>query len=274
MKILKKNMLFALLFCLSLSSCSQTLVERNLEFFRETRAYELAKPIAEGDLKRIEQIVKDDSTLLSFTNPTSGSNVLELCLYVEQFESFKKLLELGSNPNFVNPITRYSILTDACKFYYKPEAYTVDLRYIQSLLEYGANPNYAVEEEFENEKGHHYLAKSPLREASTIDLNMVKLLIKYGADPYHKIKQDQSTPFSKAVARGKLDIIYFYIDTLKVDVYQPMKVRSKDSLFIQDYINKYMSYIEGTEQDKKKQELIDKLKRMGVDFDNYDYKLK
>jgi ankyrin repeat protein len=274
MKILKKNMLFALMFCLSLSSCSQTLGERNLEFFRETRAYDLAKAVAEADLKRIEQIVKDDTTLLFFTNPTSGSNVLELCLYVEQFESFKKLLELGANPNFINPITRYSILIDACKFYYKPEAYTVDLRYIQSLLEYGANPNYAVEEEFENEKGHHYLAKSPLREASTIDLNMVKLLIKYGADPYHKIKQDQSTPFSKAVARGKLDIIYFYIDTLKVDVHQPMKIRSNDSLFIQDYINKFMSYIEGTEQDKKKQELIDKLKKMGVDFDNYDYKLK
>ena len=150
MKILKKNMLLILLICLSLSACSQPLGERNVQFFKDTRAYELATAVANADLKRIEHIVKEDSTLLSVTNPTSGSNVLELCLYTEQFESFKKLLELGSNPNFINPFTRYSVLIDACKYYYKPEAYTVDLRYIQSLLEYGANPNYALENEFKN----------------------------------------------------------------------------------------------------------------------------
>ena len=52
-----------------------------------------------------------------------------------------------------------------------------------------------------------------------------------------------------------------------------MRVRKNDSLFIQDYIKKFMNYQEGSEGDKNKQKLIEKLERLGVDFKNYDYKL-
>jgi hypothetical protein len=116
------------------------------------------------------------------------------------------------------------------------------------------------------------MAASPLMEASTLDLEMVKLLIKAGADPYKKLKQNQETPFANSVSSGNYDILNYFIDSLKVDVKQPMRVRKNDSLYIQDYIEKFMGYKEGTEGDKKKQQLIQKLESMGVDFKNYSYK--
>src|SRR5690554_837955 len=125
-----------LIFCFAFSSCSQSTDNRNVEFFKDTKAYGLAKAVYNSDLEKIEELVKKDSTLLSVTNPTSGSNVLELCLYIEKYESFKKLLELGANPNFINPQTHYSVLINSCKFYYEPEAYTIDLRYTKLLLEH------------------------------------------------------------------------------------------------------------------------------------------
>ncbi|MFV0531912.1 MAG: hypothetical protein ACK5MD_10815 [Flavobacteriales bacterium] len=142
------------------------------DFFKDTEAYELARAIEKEDLHTIEKLVKENPELLNITNETSGSNMLSLSLTLENFEAFKKLLELGAKPNFVNPYSKRSILIDACKFYWKPESYTIDLRYIDLLLQYGANPNYVVEENLTDEKGHSYVATSPLIEASKLDLGM------------------------------------------------------------------------------------------------------
>ncbi|MEL6639562.1 MAG: hypothetical protein AAFR05_22640, partial [Bacteroidota bacterium] len=77
----------------------------------------------------------------------------------------------------------------------------------------------------------------------------------------------------EAIGASKFDIIDYLIDDIGLDVNQPMRVRKNDSLFIQDYIKKFMNYQEGSEGDKNKQKLIEKLERLGVDFKNYDYQL-
>ena len=277
------------LFSLCFVSCRQEDVSRNTAFFKDTKAYDLAKAVEKGDLETIEKLVKEDSTLLEFSNPVSGSNVLVLCIYVEQFESFKKLLELGANPNFINPYTKYSILIDAIKPFGSQFEWRKETEYAELLLEYGANPNYAVENEFTNEKGHHVSATSPLMKASDLYLDLVKLLIKKNANPYKKLGERQSTPFGEALESSNFDIIYYYIDSLKVDIFQPLYIRSNDSLFIQDYVvNKFTKaklMKDATEVERLKQEnegieelnqdlwqLIKKLESMGVGFKNYEYK--
>ncbi len=118
---------------------------------------------------------------------------------------------------------------------------------------------------------------------------MVKILLKHGADPNRKIKQDQSTPFSEAVASGKFDIINYFIDSLKVDIYQPMSIVIQQpsgkvvTLYIQDYlVNKYcLTKLKGDtlelerlrksnkkidEANEQLWDLIVRLKRNGVYF--------
>lgn len=253
----------------------------NVLFFKNTKAYMLAKAVEEEDLNKIESIVKNDPKLLEITEKTSGSNVLSLSLTIEKFNSFKKLLELGANPNFTNCYSKRSILIDACKFYNNPNPYSIDLRFIKLLLKKGANPNYVVEYDFKDTLQNYHMATSPIYEASAIDLNMVKLLIQSGANPYKKLNQNKSSPFSNSLKgfKNKFEIINYYIDTLKVDVKEPMCIVNREStneqveLYIQDYISKFMSYEKKSEGFEEKQKLINKLESVGVDFKSYKYKL-
>ena len=82
--------------------------------------------------------------------------------------------------------------------------------------------------------------------ASRLDLEAIKLLIEEGANPFKKLGQSELTPFGEALMTGKFDIIDYYVDSLEVDVTQPVKVRTSDSLFVQDYVKKFMAYQEGS----------------------------
>ncbi|MEZ5059813.1 MAG: hypothetical protein R2879_22500 [Saprospiraceae bacterium] len=95
----------------SIVGCAQ---ESSLvDAFKETKAYDLAVAVAKEDLKRLKELVTKDSTLLEFSNPLNGSNVLELSIDIEKYKSFEKLLKLGANANYINPQTKYSVLINA-----------------------------------------------------------------------------------------------------------------------------------------------------------------
>lgn len=288
-------LIFILSLCMTVVSCGQE--NRNVKFFKGTEVYELARTVEKKNLEAIEKLVKENPKLLSITNETTGSNILYLSLTLENFDAFKKLLELGADPNFINYYSRRNILIEACKFYDKPEPYTIDLRYIELLLKYGANPNYSVEEDFTDEKGHYQRATSAIHKASRIDLGMVKLLIKYGADPYKKLKQHQDPPFYEALTGfgNRIEISNYFIDSLKVNIKEPLAIfenketKKKNVLYIQDVVvNKFLkAKLNGNteEMEKLKEEnpniekanqkdweFIQKLEKMEVDFKNYHYK--
>ena len=281
MKLTKVILILLLPLYLCMESCGQK-DSRYVAFFKETPAYELAKAVEEADLRKIEKLVKRDSTLLEVTEPEYGSNVLVLCLYVEEFDSFKKLLELGADPNFINPYDKHSVLIDAIVPFGSSFEWIEDNRYAELLLEYGADPNYAIESEFTNEKGRYVEAESPIMRAAALNLSIVKTLIMSGADPNRKLGENLRTPFGEALRSTKVDIVYYFIDTLKVDIHQPLFIRTKDSLFIQDFImTKLMLENIRAEQggkeidierDEERWDLIKYLESKGVDFVNYKYK--
>ncbi len=280
MKLTKVILILLLPLYLCMESCGQR-GSRNIAFFKDTPAYELAKAVGSGDLEKIERLVREDSTLLEVTNPEYGSNVLVLCLYVEEFDSFKKLLELGADHNFINPFDKHSVLIEAIASFGSSFEWIEDNRYAELLLEYGADPNYAIESDFTNEKGRYVDVKSPIMRAAALNLSIVKTLIKFGADPYRKLGENMMSPFGEALRATKVDIVYYFIDTLEVDIHQPLFIRSKDSLFIQDFIvtKKTLRKIRAGEVagkdieiTKERWDLIKYLETKGVDFVNYKYK--
>lgn len=253
---------FFILVLFIMYSCSN----RYVEYFKDTPAYELAKAVNSGNLNKIEKIVKKNPELLEYNEPNFGINALNLAIDIGNYQSFKKLLELGANPNSINPKTKTTPLIESATYF---NGYNYDLRYMQLLLDYGADPNYAVEEEIINDDGVHQKKTSPIMEASTLSLDMVKLQIKYGVDPYKQIGKNKESAFGRSIYYGninKYEIINYYIDSLNVDVKAPIYVRANgDTLYIQDYIKK-------DSHDPRMLELKVKLEKMGVDFENYDYK--
>jgi ankyrin repeat protein len=252
----------------STQACAQR--DKNVNAFKNTDAYELAQAVSNEDLAKVEQLVEQNPKLLNVPS-AYGSNVLMLCLYTENFASFKRLLELGADPNFIDPYTKYSVLIEACKPFGTSSEWIKDNRYAELLLIEGANPNYAVEQDFTNEEGVNVSATSPMFRASRLDLELVKMLVRFGADYEKRI--GGTTPFAQAVTFKKFTIINYYIDSLKVDVKSPLTIGTADSLFVQDYIDKFMAYQVGTEGYELKQKLIKRLEAEGIDFKNYKYKL-
>ncbi len=280
MQNLRMLIFCSLILSISMIACGQP-YSRNVYFFEETAAFELAKAIEREDLEKIETLVEGDISLLDVANPISGSNGLALSLHLEKYWSFSKLLELGSNANFINPYSQYSILIESCKYYNLPEPWTVDLRFVERLLSYGADPNYAVTEDFTDERGVFHYAKSPLMSASSVSKDMVKLLISSGADPYLRISAKGYTSFYSALSNRKFEIVNYYIDSVHVNVHQPMRIRTYDSLFIQDYLVNKLTLNKIRNRDAEiglentaRWNLIEKLERAGVEFVNYNYKIK
>ncbi|AMS27855.1 hypothetical protein AEM51_13320 [Bacteroidetes bacterium UKL13-3] len=262
-----------------LIACGQNHHVKNIEHFNHTRAYELAKAVQQGNKKKVERLVKSDSSLLNVINPSTGANVLVLAIDEEQYEVFKLLLELGADPNFINPYSKHSALMMSIRPFGNDREWRKEYRYAELLLKYQANPNYIIEKEFTNEKGISIKVSSALLKASGLDLFLVKLLIEYGADCKKKLGKNQITPFGEALEASKFDIINYYIDTLKINVHEPLYIRTTDSLFIQDFVvnNKTLAKLKNDsfdigEYNRDRWLLIKKLESMGVDFKNYTYK--
>lgn len=288
-----KTFLLLVFSCISLMSCGQE--SKSVKYFKDTEAYKLAQLVEKNDTLEIKRIVSKNSKLLEVTNPISGSNVLDLAVALENYEAFKALIDLGADPNFINPLTKRSVLINSSKLYWKPEPYTIDLRYIDLLLQKGADPNYALEKNFTNEKGIYQRTISAIHHASNLDLGMVKLLVKYGADPYKKLEQHQNSPFYESLSWKQFEISNYYIDSLKVNIKEPLAVfenedtKKKNVVYIQDLVvNKFLkAKLQGNtneikrlksenpqieEANQKGWEFIQKLERMGIDFKNYQYK--
>ena len=288
-----KNLLLVLCLCFSLMGCGQE--NKSVGYFKDTDAYKLAQAVGKNDTVEIRKIVERFPKFLEITNPITGSNVLGLAVILENYEAFKTLIDLGANPNFVNPLTKRSVLIDATKFYWKPEPYSIDLRFMDLLLQKGANPNYVLEKDFTNEKGICQRATSAIHQASGLDLDMVKLLIRYGADPYHKLEQYKHPPFYNSLLGSEFDISNYFIDSLKVNIKEPIFIVLQEpenkvvEYYLQDEIvTKYTKAklkgdtptIERLEKEnpeigeasQERWKFIKKLESMGVDFKNYEYK--
>lgn len=263
----KFKLFFFCLLSINILSCGDI---RYVASFQETEAYPLAKAIESEDLNKIKRIIKNNPKVLE-VHSSHGMNGLFLSIHLQKFNAFRKLLELGANPNYINPYTKESVLMESCTYFMiKPDGKR-DNRYAELLLKVGANPNYVVDVDYETEAESiaGILSTSPLIKASRRDLDLVKLLIKYKVDHNKILNGLKVTPFSIAVSSKHFDIMYYYMDSLKVDIRQPMSFE-RDTLYIQDYIKQYMKYEENSEGHKKKLELIEYLKMKGLDFSKYD----
>lgn len=276
--VTKYKLLLLMVFFMIITSCSQTSLENQkyIKRFKGTEVENLVNAINKENTNTIEKLIKERPQLLKYIDPAYGSGVLGISIDLEKYNSFKKLLELGADPNYINSTNRYSILIESIKPFGSDTEWREDNRYAKLLLQYKANPNYIVTNGFEDNKGHYQSGASPLGEASSLNLDMVKELVKYGADINQRV--DGALPFGIAVSANKFDIINYYIDSLNIDVKQPLSISCQKpenkitELYIQDYMNKYMDFIPDTKEALKKQVLIKKLESKGVDFKNYKYK--
>lgn len=283
-----------LLLSLGLFSCYRN--DQFIKNFESTEANELAKIIHSGKLDRIKQTVKENPGLMSVTDPKYGENALVLALNLANYDVFELLIQEGADPNFINPLSKYSVLMTACEFYDSPQSFPNDPRYVKLLLNNGADPNYALENWHTDITGNSHMPGSPLIIASRFSISLVKTLIEFGANPYKKLQSDSLNALGAALRGHKEGILIanFYIDSFDFNLFEPMLFVTREPnkeivpYYIQDILvdkylfdklknnEKFLKEYSGFDKEidtkyHSKIMLMKKLKKLGVDFENHCY---
>lgn len=139
--------------------------------FPDSQVRALAKAAGDGNIKKIEQLVKEGVSV----NASGTQGATPLFWAMHDVDGFKKLLELGADPNVVYADGNSVMLA----------AVTLkDRRILKAALDHGGNPNLAAGDS---------TGRTPIFEAMSVGIDVVDLLLKHGANINAK-DSSESTP--------------------------------------------------------------------------------
>ena len=185
--------------------------------FPDEDARALAKAAGKGKVKKVEELIK--SGINVDVKGTKGATPLFWAM--ANYKGFKKLLELGADPNIVygdgNTVINMAVRLK-------------DRRFLEALLEHGANPNLKIAsigkwKSFESTPIFHALSQGKDR---------VDLLLNYGADIN---AQDSfgTTPVMTAAGRAEFEMAQYLLEMgadyqIKNDAGETLATRVADTV--------------------------------------------
>jgi ankyrin repeat protein len=156
---------------ISITSCND---DSNLPINRksiyEGEYYNLIKAISDNDTEKMQSLVNSYKLDVNHRDKQYGITLLEWALNNYKKRAFKKLLNMGSDPNFRDSVTKTPVIVEA--------AGIADIDYLQYCLDYKGNPN--ITSIVDDKNGNNY--STPLSAAANGRVDNINLLIKYGAD--------------------------------------------------------------------------------------------
>lgn len=253
-------LLCLLLLSLYISSCREIRVDKtklrgwDYRLFQDTPAWELAKAVQDGRICKIKSILQEDSTLINYQEPRFGETLLMLSIWNDDYKSFITLLESNADVNIYDKYDGTSAIILTCE-------YNLGVKYVQKLLEYGANPNDI--EVGERRKGN-FTRYTPLRGAAeTGDIESVKLLILYGAT-INFYDEYGSCALGKSLLRGYYDVSLLLLEH-GADYTKPLAKGVDGPLYIIDLLRGDLTELNTTKHFYK-EKVIEFLKEHNIDY--------
>lgn len=268
---MKKLFSICLLFCLSSCYNQETLVDKSkllgmdYRLFQSTPAWELAKAVKTGDIKKIQEEVIQKKVSVDYIESRFGNTLLMMAIYNSKYESVKTLLELGANPNLHDTYKGETAVIVA--------AGNDDPKYLKLLLDYKGDPN-SVEDVFSDPNGkmdqsrYSALTKAVLPSLmGKKNLENVKLLVEAGADINYTKKGIIQSALAVALIQDQMDVAMYLIEK-GADYTKPitLTVIEGEDISVLQILRKSIIDLD-SEQYKKKMEVIAFLRTKGLDYD-------
>lgn len=267
-----------ILVCLFLIGCGEPKLEdltvRDIELFKNTPAWELAKAVDKQKTSTIKTILTKNPKLADFQEPIFGTTLLMRAVSSEKYKSVKALLENGANPNIAARIGSLALFRAISYSWYDSE-YNTDAKFVKLLLEYGADPNLSFCSPVE--PGHtkpYECGKSPLMHAVSRSLKKTKVLVEAEADINYKT-QLGTTAAINALKMVAVDAAYYLIVEKKAKVSDPFYYYGygKDKSVINyakphypvDLLYHWVYKLD-TEEYRKKMVIVQEFKKQGIDY--------
>ena len=257
-----KWLYFTTILILLLSSCREIKVDKSnlrgwdYRLFQDTPAWELAKAVQDGRVGRIKSIIQEDSTLINYQEPRFGETLLMLAIWNDDYKSFITLLENNANVNIYDTYDGTSAIILTCE-------YNLGVKYVQKLLEYGANPN---DIEVGERRAGNNTRYTPLRGAvENGNIETVKLLLQAGADVNYydefgtcALKQAAYLDYNKIVLLLIENNAYYD---------RPISKNRFGPIYLVSVLRLQLFPI-GSIEHSEKMQVIDFLQRHGIDYRN------
>lgn len=249
----------------------------NINIFKETPAWELAKAVKDQRTSVIKKIAKKDPQLLDYQESKYGVTLLIWATGMEKYKSVKTLLECGANPNIASK--RYETydeetpLSLAAGFSWIDSIAKEDPKYVKILLKHGADPNWTyLGAEHGTEPGTSILMAS-----IGCGIEKTKALVEGGADINHKTKSGNTAAFlalgvgPNSTKEGLMDAHYLVYEKRAV-VSEPYFRGTRfgdgdpnDKFYPVRLLNDWMYALE-SEEFKIKMDIVKEFERQGVNY--------
>jgi len=208
--------------CYSDSIKENSLTIHDIEIFKNTPVWELAKAVDNENTSKIKKILNATPSLLNYQEPKFGMTLLIRAVGTEKYNSAKQLLKCGADPNIVSFIGITALLQASTFSWYDTNA-NKDPKFVKLLLDYKADPNIIYYSPKMDRNANHINYKmSPLMFSVGIgsSIEKIKLLVKYGASIDYKNELGE-TASTEALCFKDVDAAYYLIVEKKAKVTDP-----------------------------------------------------
>ena len=232
--------------------------------FQGTPSWNLAKAVEDQDTVQITNMLSKNKALLEFMEPKFGQTLLQLAVKTLKYESVKTLVSLGADPNRQDTYDGTSPLMEAAHIHFLGnDHYGSDPRYLKLLLEHGGDPN--AEQKGTRRKGNNTRYTPLLRACEIGNMEYVKMLVEAGANVGY-INDFHMNPLGSAVMLGRNPDVVLYLIEKGADYKLSLLTRvNGEKYYITDAM-RYWRFDIGSEEYKKKMQLVDFLKKNGMDY--------
>lgn len=208
-------------FCgiLATTSCvepSPPLLAHELDLFRATTSWPLARAVGDGDTVDIARLLAAHGAWVNVREPRFGLTLLMWAVYTDRYASAQALLRHGADPNLRTTSHGVTALI------YGADKYRTSA-YVKLLLAHGADPNLRATDSLERNA-------TPLIAAALNRLESVRLLVAAGANVNHQAPYSKSA-LEAALLRERVDIVRYLLVEQGADFGRPVGY-TKDSVAV------------------------------------------
>lgn len=213
------------------------LLSSDSRLFQGTAAWDLAKAVADDDSARVERILQKHPEVIDIQEPRFGMTVLHQSVYWRRYKAFLALLRNGADVNIHIYSNGDSPLHEV---FYHSRKDTTCLKYVEKLVEYGADVN-----DYGRGNGglrfgidHHYSFTPLMKACASGRLDCVKFLVENGADINMRFSPG-ITALNDALIQGHYDIAIYLIEH-GADFRVPFMYQSRaEKSYVYDVDEKY-----------------------------------
>lgn len=180
-----------------------TLQPNDYRLFQGTKIWELAKKVQDNDVRGISLALEDHRDFIDLQDSIYGNTLLMLSIINQQYDSFKAIVDAGSNVNIHNLYNDAFPLLEASAYRQN------DPRSVQYLIEHGALVNDTMNV---TERGKIFATTTPLMAAAKCgNLSVVKILLDYGANIDFS-NNIGDTALGETLKTNKFHITYYLLE--------------------------------------------------------------